>query len=667
VVVKQDGSAVRVLIVEGDGLGGSAVEGAMEGLLGPGTPPDVVVRAASVSQARELLRAGDFDVVVTDETRLRGVLDALFAFVGLFSLDGVVLDSNQAPLAAGGLSRSEVIGHLFVDLPWFSHSEIERARISDAIARAARGESQRFETSVLSREGGIVPIDAAFAPLRDRAGVITHVVGSGVDVTVRRRAERELARSEARLAEAQRVAHVGSWEWDLGKNRVTWSEELYRIYGVDRGRHVPTYETFLASVHEEDRVHTRAVLAKALENASPFVYDHRILRPDGMVRMLHTRGQVIADGAGQASRVVGSCWDITERWEATRRAESARHNLESVLERVSDGFVAMDRQWRYTYVNESGGRMLGRDAKSLVGKHIWTEFPEGRGQKFHLAYERALNEQRPVSIREYYPPWERWFENRVYPSQDGVSIFFTDVTEQQKAQDDLRALADQLRALAARLAEVREDERREISRELHDQVGQALTALKLDLGWLRGQLGRSASSPDATLARVAAMEDLIDTTLDTTRRISSSLRPAMLDDLGLPATIRWQVRDFCARTKIECDVRVPDDGADALAPAVALTLFRILQEALTNVARHAEAKHVVIELQVGGGATATVLTISDDGKGIAPGAAERATSLGLVGMRERALAIGGTIELSSAPGGGTTVTVSVPRGTRASA
>jgi PAS domain S-box-containing protein len=658
VVVKQDGSAVRVLIVEGDGLGA----GAVEGILGPGSPPDVVVRAASVSQARELLRAGDFDVVVTDETRLRGVLDALFAFVGLFSLDGVVLDSNQAPLVAGGLARSEVIGHRFVDLPWFSHSEIERARISDAIARAARGEAQRFETSVLSREGGIVPIDAAFAPLRDRAGVVTHVVGSGVDVTVRRRAERELARSEARLAEAQRVAHVGSWEWDLGKNRVTWSEELYRIYGVERGKHVPTYETFLASVHEEDRVHTRAVLAKALENASPFVYDHRILRPDGTVRMLHTRGQVIADGTGQRSRVVGSGWDITERWEASRRAEAARQNLESVLERVSDGFVAMDRQWRYTYVNESGGRMLGRDAKALIGKHIWTEFPEGRGQKFHLAYERALSEQRPQSIRAYYPPWERWFENRIYPSQDGLSIFFTDVTEQQKAQDDLRALADQLRALAARLAEVREDERREISRELHDQVGQALTALKLDLGWMRGQLGTAA--PEATSARVAAMEDLIDTTLDTTRRISTSLRPSMLDDLGLSATMRWQAREFRERTGIECEVRAPEDAV-SLVPAVALTLFRILQEALTNVARHAEAKHVVIELQVG--AAETVLTVRDDGKGIAPGARERATSLGLVGMRERALAIEGTIELTGAPGAGTAVTVRVPRGERASA
>jgi PAS domain S-box-containing protein len=649
--VKQDGSAVRVLIVEGDGLG----SGGMEGILDP-APPTEVVRAASVSQARELLRAGDFDVVVADETRLRGVLDAIFAFVGLFSPEGVVLDSNQAPLTAGGLERADVVGRRFVDLPWFSHSEIERARISDALARAARGESPRLETTILSRAGGIVSIDASFAPLRGKDGAITHVVGSGVDVTVRRKAERELARSEQRLAEAQRVAHVGSWEWDVRKDRVTWSDELYRIYGVDPATHVPTYESFLASVHDEDRAHTSAVLAKAMENVTPFVYDHRILRPDGDVRMLHTRGEVLPDPDGRAARLVGSCWDITDRWEAMRRAEAARETLERVLERVSDGVVALDRQWRYTYVNTCGGRLIGRDAATLAGKHIWTEFPEGRGQKFHLAYEQAMAEQRPIQLREYYPPWDRWFENRVYPSPDGLSIFFTDVTEQQRAQDERRASAAELRALAARLADIREEERRDIARELHDQVGQALTALTFDVAWLRGHLG--AAKPEA-LARLAGMHEALHATLETTRRISASLRPPLLDELGLPAAVEAHARELEERTGIRCEVRVPGDGA-ALAPATALTLFRILQEALTNVARHAGARRVTIALELRG--DTAVLTVADDGRGIDAGAAARATSLGLVGMRERALAIGGTVAISGEPGRGTTVTVTAPRG-----
>jgi PAS domain S-box-containing protein len=643
-----DGSAVRVLIVEGGSLG----RGAVEGILDP-APPAEVVRAASVSEARELLRDGDFDVVVADETRLRGVLDAIFAFVGLFSLDGVVLDANQSPLAAGGLERSEVIGRRFTALPWFSHSELERARVADAIARAARGEPMRFETNVLSRTGGLVFIDAAFAPLRGADGAITHVVGTGVDVTVRRKAERELARSEARLAEAQRVAHVGSWEWDLARDRVTWSDELYRIYGVDAANHVPSYQSFLSSVHEDDRAHTMAVLAKAQENATPFVYDHRILRPDGSVRMLHTRGDVVS-AEGRPARLVGSCWDITDRWEAMRHAEAARENLERVLERVSDGVVALDRQWRYTYVNKCGGQLLGREASSLVGKHIWTEFPEGRGQAFQRAYEKAMDEQKTVQLRDYYPPWDRWFENRVYPSPDGISIFFTDVTEQQKTQDALRASTAELRALGARLADVREEERRDIARELHDQVGQALTVLKLDVAWLRGHVG--GGGPEVA-ARLERMDGVLHQTLETTRRISAALRPAILDELGLAAAIRGQAREFEERTGVPCDVRVPADGA-AIPPATALTLFRILQEALTNVARHAEAHHVAIALELRGDDAR--LTVSDDGKGIDAGALGRPTSLGLVGMRERALAIAGTIAVAGAPGRGTSVTVTAP-------
>jgi PAS domain S-box-containing protein len=647
--VKQDAAAVRVLIVEADGLGLGTVEGILDT-----TPPAEVVRVGSVSQARELLRAGDFDVVVADETRLRGVLDAIFAFVGLFSPGGVVLDSNQSPLVAGGLERREVVGHRFVSLPWFSHSEVERARVGEAIAKAARGEPSRFETNILSREGGIVYIDAAFAPLRGSDGAISHVVGTGVDVTVRRKAERDLARSQARLAEAQRVAHVGSWEWDVARNRVTWSEELYSIYGVDRATHVPSYESFLESVHPDDRAHTLAVLAKAQENCTPFVYDHRITRPDDGVRMLHTRGDVVRNGDGRAARLVGSCWDITDRWEASRREEAMRANLENVLERVSDGVVALDRQWRYTYVNGSGGRMLGHEASSLIGKHIWSEFPEGRGQKFQQAYEKAIEEQRPVQLREYYPPWNRWFENRIYPSADGLSIFFTDVTEQQKAQDALRASAAELRALGARLSDIREEERRVIARELHDQVGQALTVLKFDVAWLRGRVG---DGPDEVRARLARMDEVLHATLETTRRISASLRPPILDELGLAAAIEAHVREFGERTGVVCEVRVPADSA-VFPPATALTLFRILQEALTNVARHAGARHVVVTLEVRGDTAS--LVVADDGKGIDAAALGRATSLGLVGMRERALAIAGTVAISGAPGRGTTVTVTAP-------
>ena len=262
-----------------------------------------------------------------------------------------------------------------------------------------------------------------------------------------------------------------------------------------------------------------------------------------------------------------------------------------------------------------------------------------------------------MHVWTHYPPWDRWFEGRIHPSPEGLSIFFTDVTEQQKAQEDLRASAEQLRALAARLSEIREEERKSIARELHDQVGQALTALKLDLEWTRGQI--DAGAPPETRARLATMDALLDQTLDTTRRISATLRPAILDDLGLAAALRWQAAEFTQRTGVACETRLPE-ADPPLAPATALALFRILQEALTNVARHAGAKNVRIGLTLEG-ATA-ILTVADDGRGIAPEVLARQTSLGLMGMRERALAFGGTLELSAEVGRGTTVVVRVPVG-----
>jgi PAS domain S-box-containing protein len=481
---------------------------------------------------------------VTLETRFRDVLDALFAFVGFFSDEGIVLETNQAPLTAGGLKRSDVVGRRFVELPWFSHSAEERARVGEAIARAARGEPSRFETSVQATRGGIVAIDAAFAPLRGPEGNIKYIVGTGIDVSERRKAENEMKRSRERLAQAQRVAHLGSWEWDVVRNQVIWSEELYVIYGVDPRSHVPSYEAFLASVHPDDREHTSNVLHLAMQNLSPFVYDHRITRPDGSVRMLHTRGEVVGTSDGRVRRLVGTCWDITDRWDAIRAAEAARADAETS--------------------------------------------------------------------------------------------------------------AAELRALARRLSEIREEERLTIARELHDQVGQALTALKLDLANVRGQVAAGAVAEGAS--RLSAMDDLLDATLDTTRRLSAMMRPSVLDDLGLPAAIRWQTAEFTQRTGVPCETHVPEEAA--LAPPVALALFRILQEALTNVARHAAARHVVVELSREHEAAA--LVISDDGRGIPLVETAGRKSLGLMGMRERAAALGGEIQISGAPGRGTIVRARIP-------
>jgi signal transduction histidine kinase len=221
-----------------------------------------------------------------------------------------------------------------------------------------------------------------------------------------------------------------------------------------------------------------------------------------------------------------------------------------------------------------------------------------------------------------------------------------------------KALETQLRELSAHVESAREEERRGIAREIHDELGQALTALKMDIAWIL----RRTSAPDSTLPhevlaeRLGTMSQVTDQVIQQVRRISSELRPGVLDDLGLIAAIEWQAQEFESKTGTTCIVRTNASEAP-VGHALATAVFRIFQEALTNVVRHANAKHVEVHVEVTGDALA--LEVRDDGVGISPEAAASPTSLGLLGMRERAHRFGGTVSVQRATPSGTLLALRV--------
>ena len=223
-----------------------------------------------------------------------------------------------------------------------------------------------------------------------------------------------------------------------------------------------------------------------------------------------------------------------------------------------------------------------------------------------------------------------------------------------EVEAELKDSYEQVRALAAKLEAVREEERTGLARELHDQLGQALTALKLDLSRLTGRLVEK----DVALARDAtAITEQMDALVKTVRRIATELRPGVLDTLGLAASIEWQAHDFQKRTGIQCVVDLPEQDL-AVAQTKSTALFRIFQETLTNVTRHAQAQRVDVKLEAA--RNWLILKVHDDGRGIQRGQTAGTGSLGLLGMRERAELLGGAFNIRSAPGQGTTITVSVP-------
>jgi len=220
-------------------------------------------------------------------------------------------------------------------------------------------------------------------------------------------------------------------------------------------------------------------------------------------------------------------------------------------------------------------------------------------------------------------------------------------------EDQLLRSHGHLRALAARTESAREDERRRIARDVHDQLGQALTGLRFDIAWLGARL----EAQPALVAKTREMSALVDEMVQAVRRIAMALRPVVLDDLGFISAVEWQAQEFEARTQIRCEFRTALTRLD-LEPTKAITLFRILQEALTNVARHAAARRVVIGLARDN--DSLVFTVSDDGAGFDPRALDARHSLGLLGMRERARVVGGSVTVAGRRGKGTEVTVRVP-------
>jgi PAS domain S-box-containing protein len=357
------------------------------------------------------------------------------------------------------------------------------------------------------------------------------------DLTERRQAEEQYRQSERRLAEAQHMARLGSWHWDVLANVVTWSDEMYRIYGLEPRAESVTYETFLAYVHPDDREWVHGSIGRTLQEHRPFAFDHRIIRADGVERILLANGAAEVNAEGQLIAITGTGQDITERKEIEEQLEQSREHL---------------------------------------------------------------------------------------------------------------------RLLAAHLEVAREEERARMAREIHDELGGMLTGLKMDVAQMR----RAGKGLDArTVAKLEDFSVAIDQAVHTVRRIASDLRPAVLDDFGLLAAMEWQLGEFERRSGITC-VWQTELKSIEVNKDVATAVFRLFQESLTNVARHALATRVVVSIDADKGHL--ILQVRDNGRGITTEQLRGTASLGLPGMRERVDLLGGDLLIEGSPGQGTNVRVRIP-------
>jgi PAS domain S-box-containing protein len=305
--------------------------------------------------------------------------------------------------------------------------------------------------------------------------------------------------------------------------------------------------------------------------------------------------------------------------------------------------------YRILKVNEAYEQIIGIKKADIEGRRVIDVFPGVEKSEFDYigVFGKVALEGGEVKVES--APFEstgQILSIYAYSAIPGeFTVIFTDVTQIKKAEETLRALT-------VRLQRVREEERATVARDLHDQLGQILTAIKMDVTWVARRLPGTKSEVRDRLTRTI---QLITDGAQSVRRICSGLRPGVLDDLGLAAAIEWEANEFSSRTGICCNVSVPSEDL-ALNTDSVTAIFRVFQEALTNVARHADAHKVIAFL--GKQDDSLVLVVEDDGNGFRE--SEATDSLGLLGMRERAQACGGDVQISSSPGNGTTVTMRTP-------
>ena len=355
--------------------------------------------------------------------------------------------------------------------------------------------------------------------------------------------------------------------------------------------------------------------------------------------------------------------DVTERRQMLERLTESEQQLRAIFETEPECVKLLDRQGRLLNMNPAGLTMIeagsmdevvGRDVLSIVAPEHRSAFAALTQQVFDG--KSGTLEFEIVGLKGT----RRWLETHAVPlpGADGrISALLgvtRDITIRKRAEGALARSRAQLRRLTARLEAVREEERTRIAREIHDQLGQALTALKMDLAWLRKKPPRRAA---AVARKLREMDAVIDGTIEETHRLASELRPRILDDLGLPAATRWLAEEFQRRSTLRCDVQVTSEEP-RLGIAQATAVFRILQEALTNVVRHARASAVEIRCFVVG--DVLELFVRDDGRGITPAEADDQRSLGLLGIRERALTWSGEVLVRGEPGRGTTLRLIMP-------
>jgi PAS domain S-box-containing protein len=264
------------------------------------------------------------------------------------------------------------------------------------------------------------------------------------EIAVRKRIEGELRENQSRLDLALRSAHMGAWRWEIVENKRWYDDQVFRLLGINPLEFTGTADEFFNAVHPDDRHAINEALARAIAQDGLYETEYRVVHLDSSIHHIAARGRVVCDDNGLPVRINGIIWDITSRKLAEEELKKAYQQLNTTLESITDGFFLVDREWRVTYLNKSGAEMLGRKREDLVGGYLRELFPDAVNLAFSPRFRYAMKSNTAVHFEEYYPhgPFNKWWECHAYPSSEGLSVYFRDITEHKLIEDTQVFLAE---------------------------------------------------------------------------------------------------------------------------------------------------------------------------------------------------------------------------------
>ncbi len=585
----------------------------------------------------------------------RDLVENSHSLICTHDLSGKLLSMNELPARILGYTPDELVGRRIPDLlpadgealyaEYLERLQRDGHATGLLALRTRSGERRVWEYHNTLRTGGVPePV----------------VRGMAHDITERFEMEKKLRRSEALLAQAEKLADIGSWELDVQRKTLTWSEQFFRVLGLAPEHGAVPYGRGISMIHPDDRERGMRDAESLKTPGQEFDNELRFIIANGQERIFHSRAVAVGDATGRVVRIRGMSKDVTERRIEEHRLRKSEALLSQAEQMANCGSWEVDLKTRKGTLSRHLMQMLGLQSEEEFGPNTYWDrvHPEDR-ERARRIIEEAIAEVKPFEhVSRYLPPegGVRFHYARGIPvaGADGkaeVSMgVVQDITDRVRSEEDLHNLL-------RRLLTVRDEDRRRLARQLHESVGQTLAALTMSMGRLRESLPGHGTPSHALwlscndLARQAARE---------TREISYSMHPHMLDEAGLGSALRCYARDFADMSGIDVSVEVPD-GFARQSREIETTVFRIVQEALTNIHRHSGSRTASVQLTCENRQLRA--EVSDEGCGLPAAPSSFLLShlgVGITGMRERAEQLHGVLELHSSPGRGTTVRVILP-------